>query len=297
MDLQLDEQLREREAELRRGEQVRAASRPAQRVVERAAAGRQPARAGHRRGRGLRRLQAGEEAPRGGEAPPLVAPRAAGLGGEAPLRGGHGGGRGLLVHRQQTGEALGAEGAQRAPVLQLAAVAARHGAGELSADRRRVQRRPRRGGEVQQRELARPQRRVGPHAREPRVHSLRVGVEALAQGGRQPAQLGRRSSGCGACSVSSTASSTRAIPRTTSSKTCSTCGAVKAKLRLAETVFTCEKCGARLDRDINAALNLARLAFHGARSEGRVVHLAAAQAARGATDPEAFRKRPTGRPL
>lgn len=45
-----------------------------------------------------------------------------------------------------------------------------------------------------------------------------------------------------------------------SSKTCSACGAVKAKLTLAEREFVCENCGTRLDRDYNAALNLAALA-------------------------------------
>jgi putative transposase len=45
-----------------------------------------------------------------------------------------------------------------------------------------------------------------------------------------------------------------------SSKTCSVCGVVRAKLTLAERVFTCESCGARCDRDLNAARNLAALA-------------------------------------
>lgn len=44
-----------------------------------------------------------------------------------------------------------------------------------------------------------------------------------------------------------------------SSKTCSACQAVKAKLSLADRVFECETCGAVLDRDVNAATNLARL--------------------------------------
>ena len=44
-----------------------------------------------------------------------------------------------------------------------------------------------------------------------------------------------------------------------SSKTCSACGWVKAKLTLAERTFTCEACGLRLDRDLNAARNLAGL--------------------------------------
>jgi putative transposase len=42
-----------------------------------------------------------------------------------------------------------------------------------------------------------------------------------------------------------------------SSKTCSGCGAVKAKLTLSERTFTCTTCGMSLDRDYNAALNLA----------------------------------------
>lgn len=45
-----------------------------------------------------------------------------------------------------------------------------------------------------------------------------------------------------------------------SSKTCSACGAVRAKLTLAEREFVCENCGTRLDRDFNAALNLVALA-------------------------------------
>jgi putative transposase len=44
-----------------------------------------------------------------------------------------------------------------------------------------------------------------------------------------------------------------------SSKTCSGCGWVKAKLTLAERSFRCEACGLVVDRDLNAARNLARL--------------------------------------
>ena len=46
-----------------------------------------------------------------------------------------------------------------------------------------------------------------------------------------------------------------------SSKMCSTCGWVKAKLTLDERIFCCEACGSALDRDLNAARNLARLAY------------------------------------
>ena len=42
-----------------------------------------------------------------------------------------------------------------------------------------------------------------------------------------------------------------------SSKTCSSCGAVKAKLPLRVRTYVCEACGLIMDRDVNAALNLA----------------------------------------
>jgi IS605 OrfB family transposase len=45
-----------------------------------------------------------------------------------------------------------------------------------------------------------------------------------------------------------------------SSKTCSGCGTTKAKLTLSERQFACETCGLVIDRDHNAALNLAALA-------------------------------------
>jgi putative transposase len=48
-----------------------------------------------------------------------------------------------------------------------------------------------------------------------------------------------------------------------SSKTCSGCGAVKAKLGLSERTFVCTACGVVLDRDLNAARNLAALAAAG----------------------------------
>lgn len=43
-----------------------------------------------------------------------------------------------------------------------------------------------------------------------------------------------------------------------SSKTCSECGYVKTKLSLSERVFECECCGAVIDRDKNASINLSR---------------------------------------
>jgi len=54
-----------------------------------------------------------------------------------------------------------------------------------------------------------------------------------------------------------------------SSKTCSDCGAVKTKLPLSEREYACATCGLRLDRDVNAARNLAALARTGlTRPEG-----------------------------
>ena len=45
-----------------------------------------------------------------------------------------------------------------------------------------------------------------------------------------------------------------------SSKTCSDCGSVKAKLTLKDRVFACDACGHTEDRDVNAARNLLSLA-------------------------------------
>ena len=51
-----------------------------------------------------------------------------------------------------------------------------------------------------------------------------------------------------------------------SSKTCSACGTVKAKLSLAERTYCCDACGLVTDRDVNAARNLLQLAASGAES-------------------------------
>ena len=54
-----------------------------------------------------------------------------------------------------------------------------------------------------------------------------------------------------------------------SSNTCSACGAVKAKLALADRTYHCDRCNMVLDRDLNAAINLARLSEHATRVESR----------------------------
>lgn len=51
-----------------------------------------------------------------------------------------------------------------------------------------------------------------------------------------------------------------------SSRTCSGCGAVRAKLTLSERTYACGACGLVLDRDVNAAVNLLKLAASGAES-------------------------------
>jgi putative transposase len=52
-----------------------------------------------------------------------------------------------------------------------------------------------------------------------------------------------------------------------SSKTCSGCGWVDENLRLSNRTFHCEQCGLVLDRDLNAAINLAKLAGSVSESE------------------------------
>ncbi|HUZ41618.1 MAG TPA: IS607 family element RNA-guided endonuclease TnpB [Acidimicrobiales bacterium] len=51
-----------------------------------------------------------------------------------------------------------------------------------------------------------------------------------------------------------------------SSKTCAQCGTVKAKLSLATRTYACESCGHTVDRDLNAAINLARMGLPGTNS-------------------------------
>jgi putative transposase len=51
-----------------------------------------------------------------------------------------------------------------------------------------------------------------------------------------------------------------------SSKKCSACGTVKAKLSLAERTFRCGHCGLVTDRDVNPAVNLLRFAASGAEN-------------------------------
>ena len=52
-----------------------------------------------------------------------------------------------------------------------------------------------------------------------------------------------------------------------SSKTCSTCGQVKAELKLDERTYRCDVCGLVLDRDHNAARNLKNVAARGTETQ------------------------------
>jgi putative transposase len=52
-----------------------------------------------------------------------------------------------------------------------------------------------------------------------------------------------------------------------SSKRCSVCGTVKDKLDLSERTYECDSCGGLLDRDLNAARNLAQLATTASSAE------------------------------
>jgi putative transposase len=50
-----------------------------------------------------------------------------------------------------------------------------------------------------------------------------------------------------------------------SAKTCSTCGHLLAELNLSTRHWTCPSCGARHDRDVNAAKNILAAGLAGAR--------------------------------
>ncbi|MEV6072670.1 IS607 family element RNA-guided endonuclease TnpB [Nocardia sp. NPDC052001] len=57
-----------------------------------------------------------------------------------------------------------------------------------------------------------------------------------------------------------------------SSKTCSGCGRGKPNLTLADRTYVCEHCGVVIDRDLNAAINLARLGGTGTGSGPAASH-------------------------
>ena len=74
-----------------------------------------------------------------------------------------------------------------------------------------------------------------------------------------------------------------------SSKTCSTCGHVLDELPLSVRAWTCPVCGCRHDRDLNAAVNIAREGERLLRKDGTAGHAGTA----GAKAPETLMERPT----
>lgn len=64
-----------------------------------------------------------------------------------------------------------------------------------------------------------------------------------------------------------------------SSRTCSCCGGYKKELKLSDRIFHCTECGAELDRDYNAAINLMRYEIykHESQPEGVVTPLEPAE--------------------
>ena len=61
-----------------------------------------------------------------------------------------------------------------------------------------------------------------------------------------------------------------------SSKLCSQCGTHKPSLTLADRVYDCTVCGNRMDRDLNAALNMSTLALRGIDARGEYTALVSA---------------------
>ena len=53
------------------------------------------------------------------------------------------------------------------------------------------------------------------------------------------------------------------------SKKCHTCGAINEKLKLTDRCWLCPRCGAKLDRDFNAAINIERRGKVRCLGEGR----------------------------
>ena len=77
-----------------------------------------------------------------------------------------------------------------------------------------------------------------------------------------------------------------------SSKTCSSCGAVKAKLSLSERVYRCDACGLSIDRDLNAAVNIRVAGSAPETINARGGDISRADTASGNADPSETRTKP-----
>lgn len=173
--------------------------------------------------------------------------------------------------------------AQRAVRALQRKAARQHGPWDAAAKRKQE---PSAGWGRTQREIARAHARVA-NLRTDRLHKLTtrltqthrvLGVETLAvknmmaKGGSRKRGLNRSIADASLGSLlrmldykatwygSSIVKAARWHP---SSKTCSGCGSVKTKLALSERTYTCTDCGLVIDRDTNAAVNIARLALRG----------------------------------
>jgi IS605 OrfB family transposase len=76
------------------------------------------------------------------------------------------------------------------------------------------------------------------------------------------------------------------------SKTCSRCGAVKGVLSLADRIYRCERCGLVIDRDLNAAINLAQLAGSSSDSQNACGEDGAGQSLKALVKPLSVKQEP-----
>ena len=77
-----------------------------------------------------------------------------------------------------------------------------------------------------------------------------------------------------------------------SSKTCSACGTVKAKLSLCERVYRCDACGLSMDRDLNAAINIRVAGSAPETQNARGGDISRADTTSGNADPNETRTKP-----
>ena len=77
-----------------------------------------------------------------------------------------------------------------------------------------------------------------------------------------------------------------------SSKTCSACGTVKAKLSLSERVYRCDACGLSIDRDLNAAINIKVAGSAPETQNARGGDISRADTTSGNADPNETRTKP-----
>ena len=123
--------------------------------------------------------------------------------------------------------------------------------------------RARSGGEPAPRRAAQTHHPPGPRARHGRGRRPQRGRDARATGawpGTSPTPGSPSSAGSWPTRPTGTAAASRGRPLVPVQQDLLRCGAVKTKLALCERTYECANCGLVLDRDLNAARNLAALA-------------------------------------